>query len=270
MRTVVVFGGGGVRGMAHAGAWQALCEAGVEASAIVGTSIGAIVAGCIASGDDFGALRSKALAFRKADIAVLNRWVVLLNGIRQQSVFQGETLNEYVSRVVPRTRFEDLDLPIAVNAVDVGSGETVWFGVGGRSDVALHDAIRASCALPVFYPPYALGTQYYIDGGVLDPLPLAHAAAIGAERIIAIDVSGGGERDGADIVSKGIVAIHHRVTEVMGHPRKLRLLETWDGPPLLYIRPKLDAYSTFDFEHTELFLEEGYRAARAALSAQLP
>lgn len=266
MKTVLVLGGGGVRGMAHAGAWRALVEAGVEVSAIVGTSIGAIVAACIGSGDGPEELRAKALAFRKQDIALLNRWVILLNGIRQQSVFQGETLPAFIRRVVPATSFDQLGLELAVNAVDVGLGETVWFGAGGRSDVALHDAVAASCALPVFYPPYALNGAYYLDGGVLDPLPLEHAAALGADRIIAVDVSGGGVRDAEDVVSKGLVAIHHRVTEIMGQPKKKRLLSTWSGPPLVYIRPQLEAYPTFDFDHTSLFLEEGYRATRQVLA----
>lgn len=267
MKTVVVFGGGGVRGMAHAGAWRALREAGVEPSAVVGTSIGSIVAGCIAGGDTYEVLRRKALEFRKQDIAVLNRWVVLLNGIRQPGVFRGDTLHEYLARVVPPGGIADVAIPVAVNAVDLGTGEQVWFGAGGRKDVALQDAVAASCSLPLFYPPYLLDGRYYVDGGVLDPLPLEHAVLLGAERIIAVDVSGGGARDAGTIVSEGLVGIHHRVTEVMSYPRRLRLLRTWSGPPLLYIRPRLESYSTFDFGHTELFLEEGYRAAREALGA---
>lgn len=256
--------------MAHAGAWRALREAGVEPSAVVGTSIGSIVAGCIAGGDTYEVLRRKALEFRKQDIAVLNRWVVLLNGIRQPGVFRGDTLHEYLARVVPAGGVADVAIPVAVNAVDLGTGEQVWFGAGGRKDVALLDAVAASCSLPLFYPPYLLDGRYYVDGGVLDPLPLEHAVLLGAERIIAVDVSGGGARDAATIVSEGLVGIHHRVTEVMSYPRRLRLLRTWSGPPLLYIRPRLEAYSTFDFGHTELFLEEGYRAAREALGASGP
>jgi len=251
--------------MAHAGAWRALREAGVEPAAIVGTSIGAMVAACVAGGDSYEELRRKALEFRKQDIAVLNRWVVLLNGIRQPGVFRGETLREYVQRVVPALAIGELGVPVAINAVDLGTGEEVWFGAAGRADVALQDAVTASCSLPVFYPPCELGGRHYVDGGILNPLPLEHACLLGADRIIAVDVSGGGIRAGSDVVEQGLVGIHHRVTEIMGRPRRLRLLQEWEGPPLLYVRPQLEAYGTFDFGHTELFLEEGYRAAREAL-----
>ena len=225
------------------------------------------MAACLAAGDTYETLRQKALAFRKQDIALLNRWVVLLNGIRQPSVFRGDTIQAYVDRVVPAKRLDELAWPVAINAVDLGSGREVWFGAGGRSDVALRDAVKASCSLPIFYPPYPIGNGQFVDGGVLNPLPLQHAVALGADRIIAVDVAGGGERDPQDVVSKGLVAIHHRITEIMGHPQKLRLLETWSGPPLCYVRPELDAFPTFDFDHTEHFLAEGYRATAAALGA---
>jgi hypothetical protein len=62
------------------------------------------------------------------------------------------------------------------------------------------------------------------------------------------------------------VAIHQRVFSMMAHARKRAVLDAWSGPPLLYVRPRLDGYSTFDFGSTEYFIEEGYRATREALS----
>ena len=92
------------------------------------------------------------------------------------------------------------------------------------------------------------------------------AAARGASLIIAIDLCAGEVRDSEDTVAKGLVAIHHRVGEIMSFARKRARLQNWSGPRLIYVRPRLDEYSTFDFGRTEHFLEEGYRATREALS----
>jgi NTE family protein len=265
MRTLLVLGGGGVKGMTHAGAWRALCEAGIEVSEVVGTSIGALVGACIANGQTFEDLSRAALALKKADIVLLNRWTVLLNGIRQTSVFQSEPLRNYIASLITAESFDDFDIPIQVNAVDLENGDIHWFGAGGRNDVSPVDAIYASCALPLFYPPAEIDGRYYVDGGVVDTLPVLRAADRGADLIIAIDAGAGKTRDSLDTVNKGMIAIHHRVTEIMGYRRKRAVIDNWTGPQLIYIRPSLHKFSTFDFGQTEFFLEEGYRATMAAL-----
>jgi NTE family protein len=133
--------------------------------------------------------------------------------------------------------------------------------------VSLADAVYASCALPVFYPPLEIGGRYYVDGGVADTLPIRRAAAGGAELIIAVDVGAGPVKDSKDTISKGMIAVHHRVFDVMAYARKRALLDSWPGPELVYVRPALDGMSTFDFTRTAYFLEEGYRATRLALGA---
>ncbi|MGH7459486.1 MAG: patatin-like phospholipase family protein [Longimicrobiales bacterium] len=266
-RVFVVFGGGGVKGMAHAGAWRAIEEAGLEATEMVGTSIGGLVAVCLAGGMGWPRLYELAYAFKKQDIVALNRWALLLNGIRQPSVFQAEPLRNFIGRVLPVERFDQLRLPVSVNAVDLESGNTVWFGAAGRMDVPLLDALYATCALPLFYPPAALEGQLYVDGGVNDGLPIELAAARDATLIVAVDVGAGEVRDSEDTVAKGLVAIHHRVGEIMSFARKKARLQNWTGPRLIYVRPRLDAYSTFDFGQTEHFLEEGYRATKEALQS---
>jgi NTE family protein len=153
-----------------------------------------------------------------------------------------------------------------MNAVDLGTGETVWLGAGGDDTVSVATAVLASCSLPLFYPPVELNGRYLVDGGVNDNLPIAFAAERGAARIIAIDVGAGGKQDAEKIVGQGMVAIHHRVSEIMAYPRKLERLASWDGPPLVYVRPRIEQFSTFEFGQTTYFLEEGYRATREALS----
>src|SRR5262245_30993920 len=264
-RVFAVFGGGGVKGMAHAGAWRAIEEAGLPIFELIGTSIGGLVAACLAGGLAWPRLYEVAMALKKPDIVTLNRWTLLLNGIRQPSVFQGETLRRYIESVIPVHEFADLDLPVSMNAVDLESGRMDWFGAAGRMDVPLVDAIYATCALPLFYPPAVIDDTYYVDGGLRDGLPIQLAADRGATLILAIDVGAGEVRDSGDTVAKGLVAIHHRTAEIMGFARKRAQLENWKGPRLIYVRPRLDEYSTFDFGRTEFFLEEGYRATRAAL-----
>ena len=265
MRTILVLGGGGVKGLTHVGAWRALQDAGVVVSEIVGVSIGALVGACVAGGQGAPELSAAALALKKADIVLLNRWTLLLNGIRQSSVFQNAALYSYIESVLPVRTFAELNLPLNMNAVNLETGDMVWFGTDAREDLPLAEAVYASCALPVFYPPAEIDGDYYVDGGVVDPLPIERAAERGAELIIAIDAGAGKTRDSLDTVQNGLVAIHHRVIEIMGWQRKQELLESWTGPRLIYVRPRLDGFSTFDFAQNAYFLQEGYRATAEAL-----
>jgi NTE family protein len=275
MKTILVLGGGGVKGMTHAGAWRALVDAGVHISEIVGTSVGSLVGACLAGGKGWPELSASALALKKPDIVLLNRWALLLNGIRQPSIFQSEPLHQYITSMLPVANFDELSIPFNVNAVDLESGEQSWFGTGARTDVPIADAVYASCALPLFYPPAQIGDRYFVDGGVVAPLAIERAAERGADLIIAVDAGASKVRDSLDTevrdsldtVHNGLIAIHHRVMEIAGWKRKEDLLKNWQGPRLIYVRPNVDAYSTFDFGQTAFFLDEGYRATREAVEA---
>jgi NTE family protein len=265
-RVILVLGGGGMKGLAHVGAWRALLEAGVVVEEVVGTSIGALVGACIAGGMDADRLALLGRGLKRTDVVTLNRWAVLFNGIRQPSVFRDMTFRRHIESVLPANDFSDLRVPLSVNAVELSTGRHEWFGAGGRSDVSVADAVYASCALPVFYPPAEIAGRYYVDGGIADALPITRARERGADRIIAVDVAAGPEQDGEEIVTQGLVAIHHRVVQIMGYERKRAQLASWSDPELVYVRPALDGYSTFDFGSTEYFMEEGYRATWAALT----
>lgn len=266
-RVVLVLGGGGVKGTVHAGAWRALAEAGVEVAEIVGTSIGALVGATIAGGATPEELAVRARALTKREIVDINRWALLPMGIRQQSVFQGMALREYIARVLPASEWSELTIPLSVNAVDLESGNTVWFGAGGRTDVPLADALYASAALPVFYPPLAVNGMHLVDGGVADTVPITRAADRRADRIIAVHASAGRVKDAEDVVEKGLVAIQHRVMDIMAYARREVVEDSWMGPPVLHVRPEVSGHSTFDFEAVDYFLEEGYRAMKVALEA---
>ncbi|MEQ1855030.1 MAG: patatin-like phospholipase family protein [Longimicrobiales bacterium] len=264
--TWLVLGGGGLKGLAHVGAWQALVGAGVKIDGIVGTSIGALVGALAASGMPIDQMRAHALAVDRARVAKVNRRAVWINGIRQASVFHGETLRALYASILPKQGWGALRVPVLFNSVDLTSGSMVWFGVGGRTDVPLADAVYASSALPVFYPPYERDGRAFVDGGMADTLPVGKAAEVGAERIIAVDVGSGGDADARQILRGGMIAVHQRVVTIMMAQRRRESVSEWAGPPLEYVRPRLAGYGTFDFEHIPYFLEEGRRAMQEALA----
>ena len=264
-RVWAVLGGGGLKGLAHVGAWQAIEEAGVRISGIVGTSIGALIGALVAGGMGWKDLVPLAFALQKHDIVRINRRAVLINGLRQESLFQGQPLRDYIERVLPVKRWEDLSIPLQVNAVNLETGQTEWFGVGAHMDMPLVDALYASAALPVFYPPARFEDRVYVDGGAEHPFPLHRAAELGASGIVGVDVGSGRQSHPHRILAEGMLAIHMRVFALMSWRKRSDMIAHWTKPPLLYVRPRLEGYQTFDFDGVQFFLEEGYRATRGAL-----
>ena len=264
-RVWVVFGGGGLKGLAHVGAWQAIEEAGLRPSGIVGCSIGALVGACIAGGMGWEELVPLAFRLEKTDIVRINRRAVFINGIRQEALFQEAPLREYIERILPVTEWDDLDIPLQVNAVNLETGLTEWFGTGARTDVPMVDAIYASAALPVFYPPARIGDEVYVDGGTEHSFPIHRAGELGATGIVGVDVGSGKQSHPHRLLAQGMLAIHQRIFSIMSWRKRTDAVTHWTSPPLLFVRPRLDGYQTFDFDEVKYFLEEGYRATRASL-----
>jgi NTE family protein len=127
--------------------------------------------------------------------------------------------------------------------------------------------VYASSALPVFYPPFEQGGRVYVDGGISRSLPVDKAQDEGARHIVAIDVGSGETADAKEVLQQGMIAVHQRVVSIMAWRRRFELVSRWEGVPLLYVRPRLEGYGTFDFDHVAYFLEEGYRSMRKALAA---
>jgi NTE family protein len=266
-RTVLVLGGGGMKGTAHVGVWKALEEAGIRPDAIVGCSIGSLIAAAIAGGMGWRELADVARALKKEDIVQINRRAVWMGGVREESVFQGAPYQEWIRRNLPLESFGDARIPIRLNAVSlVGCGE-VWFGTGAREDVPPADAVYASCAIPIYYPPLRLDGDYLVDGGVLNTLPVDQAFEWGAERVIAVDVGAEILPPAEGFFDRGMIAIHDRVLTMNIAGQRRRNLEAWKDRPVVLIRPRIGHLGTWDFARTQYFLEEGYRATREALKA---
>ena len=202
--TWVIMGGGATKGLAHVGAWRAIQEAEVSVAGIIGTSTGAIIGAAVAGGRTVAEMEEHTRRLRRRDIMRVNRRAVWINGIRSPGVFRGDTLRRYIQDTLPTEHWNELTMPLMVNAVDLASGEAVWFGHESDQDVTLVDSVYASAALPALFPPLEVGGRVLVDGGALDMLPLGKAAEMGATRIIAIDVGAGKQAelyaDGTNLV----------------------------------------------------------------------
>lgn len=262
---VLVLGGGGMKGVAHIGVWKALEEAGVRPDLIIGTSMGAVIGACLAGGLGWRDLAVLARELTKDAIVSINRRAIFFGGVREASVFEGPHFRRYLSKQLPEHRFGNLDVPLRVNAVSLVTGETVWFGSGIDEDVPVVDAVYASCALPIYFPPARIGEDVLVDGGMLDVLPIRQAAAWGAERIIAVDVGADLLPPAAGYFDQGMIAIHDRVLNLTLQQQRKSNLAQWEGPPLVYIRPNIGHLGGWDFDRSQFLMEEGYLAARRAL-----
>lgn len=265
-RTILVLGGGGMKGLAHIGVWKALEEEGIQPHAIMGTSIGALIGTCLAGGMGWRELAKLARSLTKDDIVSINRRAVWLGGVREEAVFDGDHFRDYIRRQLPIEQLSQAHIPVRINAVSLVSGEEVWFGTGARDDVPAADAVYASCALPIYFPPLHAAGDVLVDGGVLDVFPIRKAEAWGAERIIAVDVGADFLPPEEGFFSRGMIAIHDRVLGLNLQEQRRTCLDGYAGPPMLYIRPRIGHLGGFDFDRTQFFLEEGYRAAREALA----
>ena len=165
MRVVGVFGGGGAKSLACAGAWKALAEASLTPSHLVGTSMGAVIAAAFASGASYDDVVIAARSLSRRDVAPLDP-IALLKGAFAGSILKAQGPRRAIERLVPATRFEQLKSPLTITATDLDSGELLLFGTGGRSDLPLHDALYASCALPLYFPPLSLDGRRLADGGL--------------------------------------------------------------------------------------------------------
>lgn len=174
----LVLGAGGARGLAHIGVIEAIEARGLRIAAIAGSSMGALVGGIYASGR-LPAYREWALALTRTDVFRL-----LDFGIGRPGLFTGDRLMEELQEIVGQHRIESLPIPFTAVATDLRAQREVWLTRG-----SLFDAIRASMAIPLVFTPVKLGGRELVDGGLLNPVPIAAMRQALADVVIAVDVN---------------------------------------------------------------------------------
>ena len=278
MKVVAVFGGGGAKALAHAGAWRALEEASLRPTSIVGTSMGAVVGAAFAAGQSFERVLGHVRAVQGQAVAPLNP-LSLLTGIFTEGVLLSSPLERVIERFVPARSFEDLELPLVATAVDLATSRLVLFGGPGLGDtvttgVSLRLALQASCALPVYYEPVTIYGRRYADGGLRAVLPLETAAALfgrDADLVVAVDVGPGFDEipsPNAQSLIPPLVRAHGEAMRMLMAELTERSVAGWskDLPKLLVVRAVAERDATFAAGEAERYVEMGYEATNRVLT----
>jgi NTE family protein len=141
----------------------------------------------------------------------------------------------------------------------------VLWGLPGLLDTQVADAVVASCALPGIFPPRVINGRSYVDGAVVENLPVRLAASLGSGPILAVNVAATSiVRSSHETV--GFAATYARGLEIAMQTQIEGQLREWQGPPLILVQPRVEHISMFAFDRNEELLEAGYRAASQTLT----
>jgi len=271
---VAVFGGGGAKSVAHVGAARALSEAGLAPSRYVGTSFGAVMAAALAAGTTPDALTDQLLHPTTKPVVALD-YVSLAKGFFADHLLKPAPLRELIARLVPVQRFSELQVPLFVTATDLDSGELVVFG-DQRTPAPLPDALYASCALPLYYPPAIVDGRRLADGGLRAVLPLAPARDIPADLVVAVHVGPGfDEGPPPATVSKlmppALVRAHGSSERIMMAAQAEQTIRDWpkNGAKLVVVRPVKEREATFAIQNVRRYIDAGYSATKQSLDGHL-
>jgi len=278
-----VLSGGGARALAHAGAFRALEQANLVPSHIVATSMGAVVGAALGAGIPFDQVRRRAMGIRRKDVAPFDP-LALLMGLFARSLFPASALRNAIARMVPTTRFEYLRIPLTVTATDLDTGELLLLGgkKQGEEEIELADALYASCALPLYFPPLEAAGRRLGDGGLRAVLPLGPARELeqDADLFVAVNVGPGFDERGpatngdqpapdAPVPARipRVVRTHGEAIRIMMAEQAERTLADWpqQGPKLIYVRAVAEREATFAVDRVQEYVEMGYQATKRAL-----
>jgi NTE family protein len=252
-----------------------MAEAGIAPIHYVGTSFGAVMAAALASGMTHDALTAALLEPSHEHVAALDL-LALAKGIFADHLIKPAPLRALIARLVPANSFDDLAVPLTVTATDLDSGEAVLFGTGSEErGVGLHEALYASCALPLYYPPAVIDRRRYADGGLRAVLPLEPARSIPADLVVAVHVGPGFDEPEpstpAPRFPPALVRVHGTSERIMMAAQVERAIAAWPdlGTRLIVVRAVHEREATFAVQNVKRYIEAGYRETRQALAAQV-
>ena len=229
LRVGLALGGGAARGFAHIGVIKALEARNLRIDLVSGTSAGSVVAALYASGMTGIAINRLALTMDEASIS---DWAM---PFRSRGLLQGIALQNYVNRTLHDRPIEKMNKPLGIVATDLRSGQPILFQRGNTGI-----AVRASCSIPSIFDPVTIGGHEYVDGGLVSPVPASFARRMGADFVIAVDISSNPE----NAATQNSFDMLMQTFTIMGQTIKTYELDKYAD---VVIRPNLNAMSGSDF-----------------------
>ncbi|MFG6468946.1 patatin-like phospholipase family protein [Roseateles sp. BYS87W] len=241
-RIGLALGGGAARGFAHIGVIQVLEEAGIKVDLVAGTSAGSLVASLYASGKSGKEMQQLA---ETMDEGAITDWSFPLRGL-----IRGEALARFIRDKTGGKAIEQMSLPLGIVATDLSDGSSILFRSGDTGT-----AVRASSAVPAVFQPVKIGQREYVDGGLVSPVPVRFAREMGAQLVVAVDITSPPEKDPPGDAFRMLM----QTFSIMG--RSINMFELRDAD--VVIRPRLDGVGSADFTARRRAVQAGREAAQA-------
>lgn len=245
LKVALVLGGGAARGFAHVGVIKALEAQGIVPDIVVGTSAGSVVGALYAAGYNGFELQELSM---KMDEGQVSDW-----SLPNRGMIKGVALQDFINKAVKQLTLEKMKKVLAVVATDLRSGEMIVFRSGNTGM-----AVRASSAVPGVFQPVSIGGQEYVDGGLVSPIPIRVARSMGADFVIAVDISDKPKNNKTDTS----VEVMLQTFNIMG--QSISRYELADAD--IVIRPDTPGISATDFKDRHHAVLQGEKAVAAILS----
>jgi NTE family protein len=245
----LALGGGAARGFAHIGVIKALESQGIFPNLVVGTSAGSVIAALYASGYRGTELQKIALSL---DEAAITDWALPFSG-RFGGMIKGDALQTMVNRLVKNQVIENMPMPLGIVGTDLQTGNGVLFQRGDTGQ-----AVRASCSIPGVFQPTIIQGREYVDGGLVSPVPVRYAKQMGADIVIAVNIST--EPSSQD--SSGSLGILLHTTSIMG-----KSINTFElDLAQIVIQPELKGMRGTDFKSRNAAILAGEESVMKQIS----
>ncbi len=241
----LALGGGFARGIAHVGVLKVLEEEGIPVRMIAGTSVGALIGAAYCSGVTIAELEEVAYKVRFTTFA---RWTLSRYGFATN-----DRMVSFLTRTLKVQTFEELRIPLGVTATDFNTGEGMVFTSG-----SIIDPVRASCAYPGMFLPVEIRGRWLVDGMLSNPVPTRPLRAMGAERVLAVQLKGQWSKSTAprhlfDVIGQSFAIAQDMMSTV------------WRSAADLVIEPDVAGFDYDDFKRAGELIRVGELAMRRAL-----